>query len=342
MAALSRRAIAHAPPEKPITFDWPDSVSVNQRSGRRRQARLAARTGEDEPPEWLVFGAMIRTVSMAEGEPGLNPLVTALEEEGFTDGLSEHVVESFARHLMVPSTPGRRAASAQSPRIICRGCRAKKALRRDIDDNGDLLVRRMGKVRGRTRGAAAAARRAGMARSCHQGAAGVKLLRTIRLDPSDTFVFEQAAEPGEWAVSGAFVFWTVDPAALQGKARSAFRGGFLGVDSLGWSTLVQIVEASEDDRVRVIDMLAEQLVAHFGAPDMDAARAAAAEEVAFAESLCNQPPDTLVALHRSSRTARCARPSAPCVRAKGPKPMRVFASSKSKARTMSSRRIRSI
>jgi hypothetical protein len=72
----------------------------------------------------------------------------------------------------------------------------------------------------------------------------VKLLRTIRLDPSDTFVFETAAAPGEWAVSGAFVFWDSEPAALQGKARTAFRSGFLGVDSLGWSTLVQIVEAS--------------------------------------------------------------------------------------------------
>ena len=67
----------------------------------------------------------------------------------------------------------------------------------------------------------------------------MKLLRTIRLDPSDTFVFEKAAEPGEWAVSGAFVFWDTDATALQGKARSAFRGGFLGVESLGWSTLVQ-------------------------------------------------------------------------------------------------------
>ena len=73
----------------------------------------------------------------------------------------------------------------------------------------------------------------------------MKLLRTIRLDPSDTFVFERAAEPGEWAVSGAFVFWNADADKLEGKARSAFRGGFLGVESLGWSTLVQIVEASD-------------------------------------------------------------------------------------------------
>jgi hypothetical protein len=33
----------------------------------------------------------------------------------------------------------------------------------------------------------------------------VKLLRRIRLAPSDTFVFERATEPGEWAVSGDFV-----------------------------------------------------------------------------------------------------------------------------------------
>ena len=44
----------------------------------------------------------------------------------------------------------------------------------------------------------------------------MKLLRTIRLDPSDTFIFPNAAEPGEWAVSGAFVFADTDLDALQG------------------------------------------------------------------------------------------------------------------------------
>ena len=127
----------------------------------------------------------------------------------------------------------------------------------------------------------------------------MKLLRTIRLDPSDTFIFEPAAEPGEWAVSGAFAFWHRDPAALEGKARVAFRSGFLGLESLGWSTLVQIVQADEADRAHVVDLLAQQLVRAFGAPDMAAARAAATEEAAFAESLCNQPPDTLIAVHRT-------------------------------------------
>lgn len=127
----------------------------------------------------------------------------------------------------------------------------------------------------------------------------MKLIRTIRLDPSDTFVFENAAEPGDWAVSGAFVFWNRDPSTLEGKTRTAFRSGFLGISTLGWSTLVQIVEASEDDRMAIVDTLAKQLVTNFGAPTAGDAIAAAEEEVAFVESLCTQPSDTLIAVHRT-------------------------------------------
>jgi len=127
----------------------------------------------------------------------------------------------------------------------------------------------------------------------------MKLLRTIRLDASDMFVFDRSAEPGEWAVSGAFAFWDRDPAALAGKTRTAFRSGFLGVKSLGWSTLAQIVETNETERGHLIEMLAEQLVKHFGAPDIAAAKPAAEEEIAFAESLCSEPKDTLIAVHRS-------------------------------------------
>ena len=127
----------------------------------------------------------------------------------------------------------------------------------------------------------------------------MKLLRTIRLDASDSFVFEKAAEPGEWAVSGAFAFAHCDPKSLRGKARTAFRAGFLGLASLGRSTLAQIVEASEKDRRAVVEMLAAQLVAHFGAPDLAAARLAAEEETSFAASLCGHSPGVLVAVTRS-------------------------------------------
>jgi hypothetical protein len=127
----------------------------------------------------------------------------------------------------------------------------------------------------------------------------VKLLRTIRLDASDSFVFEKAAEPGEWAVSGAFAFAHCDLASLRGKARIAFRAGLLGLDSLGRSTLAQIVEANERDRRDVVETLAAQLVKCFGAPDLATARLAAEEETDFAASLCDHSPGVLVAVTRS-------------------------------------------
>jgi uncharacterized protein DUF6505 len=127
----------------------------------------------------------------------------------------------------------------------------------------------------------------------------VKLLRTIRLDRSDTFVFETPAEPGEWAVSGAFVFARRDPATLQGKARTAFRAGFLGLNSLGHSTLAQIVEATAQDREAAIDILAHRLVDRFAAPDLATARTAAEDELAFTASLCDHPPGVLIAVTRT-------------------------------------------
>lgn len=127
----------------------------------------------------------------------------------------------------------------------------------------------------------------------------LKLPRTIRLDPSDTFVFERAAEPGEWAVSGAFVFWNRDPATLGQKQRVALRSGFLGIDSLGWSTLAIVTEATEAERQTVVERLAGQLLEKFGAPDLEAARRAAEEEVAFAASLCDHAAQTLIAVQRS-------------------------------------------
>lgn len=126
-----------------------------------------------------------------------------------------------------------------------------------------------------------------------------RLLRTIRLDPSDALVFPRAAEPGEWAVPGGFCFWDDDVAALEGKRRQAFRAGFLGLASFGWSTLVQVVSATPAQREEAAAALAAHIREAHGAPDDAAARAAAEDELAFAESLADHPPGTLVALARN-------------------------------------------
>lgn len=127
----------------------------------------------------------------------------------------------------------------------------------------------------------------------------LKLPRAIRLDPSDTFVFRRAAEPGEWLVTGSFLFDRADPSALDPKGKAAFRSGFLGVASFGWSTLAVVTEATQAERDTAIAQLAEHLVQKLGAPDLATARAAAMEEIGFAASLCDHPSQTLLALHRT-------------------------------------------
>ena len=87
----------------------------------------------------------------------------------------------------------------QSRGAISSRCRARRGYRRSIADNGDLLVKRAGKVE--RRAFLAESPEAGWYDPADESAARMKLLRTIRLDPSDTFVFDPPAEAGEWAVS---------------------------------------------------------------------------------------------------------------------------------------------
>ncbi len=144
MVALADALAAHAQPETAIAISWPDSLFVNQ--GLVGGGRLAWPQGISEvaTPPWLVFGAMIRTVSMTGVEPGLNPLVTALEEEGFTEVLSTQLVESFARHFMVAIDCWHEGGFPAVAKSYLARLPIESGLRRDIDDNGDLLIRRMG------------------------------------------------------------------------------------------------------------------------------------------------------------------------------------------------------
>lgn len=127
----------------------------------------------------------------------------------------------------------------------------------------------------------------------------LKLPRAIRLDPSDSFVFRKAAEPGEWLVTGSFLFTPEIVAGLDTKGRVAFRSGFLGIASFGWSTLAVVTEVTAEEREEAIAQLAKQFLDKLGAPDLATARAAAEEEIAFAASLCDHPAQTLLALHRT-------------------------------------------
>jgi biotin-(acetyl-CoA carboxylase) ligase len=144
MSALVDALATHAPPEKPITIDWPDAIRID--GGLIGGGRLAwpHDTEESEPPAWLVFGAMIRTVAMGEDEPGLRPLSSALEAEGFDDLGSGRLVESFARHLMVAIDSWQERGFGEIAKsYLARLTPSVSGVRRDLADNGDLLMRRM-------------------------------------------------------------------------------------------------------------------------------------------------------------------------------------------------------
>ena len=114
----------------------------------------------------------------------------------------------------------------------------------------------------------------------------MKFLKTIRFDPSDDNVFDQAAAPDEWAVSGAFEFAGLEKDAVVGKAKQAFANGFLSLQSFGRSTFASVAELEEDGLEDIEHRLARHFVDRYGAPDEDAARPAAREEAQFVLDLC--------------------------------------------------------
>jgi len=129
----------------------------------------------------------------------------------------------------------------------------------------------------------------------------MKFPQTIQLDASDQYIFDTAAQPGEWAVSGAFAFAgeDVDPGDLDGADEIAFATAFMGCESFGWSTIVVVKEISAEDYDAVIAALADHFITHYSAPDRQVALAAASEEAEFAVSLCEHPIDTLLGIERS-------------------------------------------
>ncbi len=100
MNALADALATHAPPSRPVTFDWPDVVRVDGVLVGGGRLGWPPGTRDGETPEWLVFGAMIRTVAVRTCEPGLRPLFGGLDELGFEDPDAGEIIASFSRHLM--------------------------------------------------------------------------------------------------------------------------------------------------------------------------------------------------------------------------------------------------
>lgn len=101
MTALADAVTSHCPPEKSLSFEWPDTIRLD--SARIGGGRLGwpAPCGEADVPAWLVFSAMLIAAKARTGETGLTPFSTSFEDEGFDPTARENVAESFARHLLL-------------------------------------------------------------------------------------------------------------------------------------------------------------------------------------------------------------------------------------------------
>ncbi len=144
LVALTDALAAAAPPEKPIDIVWPDAIRVD--GGLVGGARLAwpAHGNEEAPPTWLVFAAVIRTAT-SEQDRVLHSHATALDAEGFHIGAAQ-LIESFARHFMVAIDAWQQDGFAAVARSYLSRLAREQGVSREIDLNGDLLVRRVGQA----------------------------------------------------------------------------------------------------------------------------------------------------------------------------------------------------
>lgn len=139
MSALADALAVHAPPEKPISFVWPDLVEVN--GGAVGGVRLAwQEVPELMPPGWMVLHAAVRLAHEDTAEPGLQPDVTALAEEGYGEIDAATLAESYARHLMAGLHEWQDLGFRAVARRYLDRLDRPRAARRGLDPAGDLLL----------------------------------------------------------------------------------------------------------------------------------------------------------------------------------------------------------
>jgi biotin-(acetyl-CoA carboxylase) ligase len=145
ITALTEAIVAYAPPETLIEIAWPDAITINL--GLVGGGRLAWPEGvaDTDVPPWLVFGGMVRTNLTELSEPGLNPNVTALAEEGFESDAPQ-MIASFARNFMVALDGWQETGFAAVAKPYLELMPREEGVSRSIAENGDLLVKRGGKI----------------------------------------------------------------------------------------------------------------------------------------------------------------------------------------------------
>lgn len=145
MNALLQAIAANCPPERSVTIDWPDAIRFNAGLVGGGQLGWPQDCAEDEVPDWLVFGGIVRIALPGHVEPGQVPDATALEDEGFEGAGPAVIIESFARFLMLQVDTWH--SSGYGPVVadyLARLARERAADVLGLTDEGDLRIRPAG------------------------------------------------------------------------------------------------------------------------------------------------------------------------------------------------------
>jgi hypothetical protein len=141
MNATADAIAAHCPPEREVSFGWPDSIFFD--GGLLGGMRLGwpKDCAETDVPAWLVLGVMLRAVDLVNIETGAMPGSVSLMGEGFEMVQTDAIIGSFARHLMIGFDLWSEAGfDPVASNYLARLPRCKAGERRGIDCDGDLLV----------------------------------------------------------------------------------------------------------------------------------------------------------------------------------------------------------
>lgn len=102
MVACGDSLGALTPPQVGVSFKWPNMIKVNYGNVGlvRAMADMRAKS-TGGAPDWLIIGLTIRLRHNSKKfEPGSNPDITALAEEGCPDLTCSKFIESFSRHFL--------------------------------------------------------------------------------------------------------------------------------------------------------------------------------------------------------------------------------------------------
>lgn len=151
MNAAGDALAVHCPPEKPLSFAYPDTIILD--GGILGGARLAwpADAAEDQTTDWLVAGLQLRqSVPLARHRTGgSHPLDhqhikgTSLEIEGFEMMDAAELIASFSRHFLLQVDRWQSQGFKPVGEQFLARLPEEKGVRRGIDANGDLLIRRL-------------------------------------------------------------------------------------------------------------------------------------------------------------------------------------------------------